>query len=74
MQGEITVRRNAALIGTTQRVLCEGPSKTNKARLSGRTSQNKIVIFDGDPERLTGEFRDVEIQDSTGYTLYGVIR
>ena len=32
-------------IGTIQRVLCEGPSKSNKETLSGRTSQNKIVIF-----------------------------
>jgi tRNA-2-methylthio-N6-dimethylallyladenosine synthase len=51
--------------------LCEGPSKTNKERLSGRTSQNKIVIFDGDAERMTGEILDAKIEDSTGFTLYG---
>ena len=36
------------LVGTRQQVLCEGPSKNNAARLTGRTPQNKIVIFDGD--------------------------
>lgn len=71
VQGELTTRKNAALIGTRQTVLCEGPSKTNKSRLSGRTSQNKIVIFDGDAERMTGEMFDVMVEDSTGYTLYG---
>jgi tRNA-2-methylthio-N6-dimethylallyladenosine synthase len=71
VQNEITTAHNAARIGTRQQVLCEGPSKTNKSRLSGRTVHNKIVIFDGDPERMTGEIFDVQIEDSTGYTLYG---
>ena len=71
IQGELTMSKNAALIGTRQQVLCEGPSKTNKERLSGRTVHNKIVIFDGDAERMTGEIFDVHVEDSTGYTLYG---
>lgn len=71
VQGEIAKRKNGALIGTRQKVLCEGPSKTNKKRLSGRTSQNKIVIFDGDAERMRGEIFEVAIEDSTGFTLYG---
>jgi len=71
VQAELTTTKNARLIGTIQQVLCEGPSKTNKARLSGRTSQNKIVIFDGDAERMTGQLLDIKIEDSTGYTLYG---
>ncbi len=71
VQDEITRAKNGALIGTKQTILCEGPSKTNKERLSGRTSQNKIVIFDGDAERMTGEIFDVNIEDSTGFTLYG---
>jgi len=71
IQSEIAIRKNGALIGTRQKVLCEGPSKTNKARLSGRTSQNKIVIFDGDAERMTGEIFEVDIEDSTGFTVYG---
>ena len=71
IQGELTTSKNAKLIGTVQQVLCEGPSKTNKERLSGRTSQNKIVIFDGNAERMAGQLLDVRIEDSTGYTLYG---
>lgn len=71
IQEELTTTKNAKLIGTVQQVLCEGPSKTNKERLSGRTSQNKIVIFDGKAERMAGQLIDVRIEDSTGYTLYG---
>lgn len=63
--------KNDALIGTRQQILVEGPSKTNKATLSGRTSQNKIVIIEGDADRLTGQLLDVDIEDSTGFTLYG---
>ena len=71
IQEQLTTTKNAKLTGTVQQVLCEGPSKTNKKRLSGRTSQNKIVIFDGNAERMAGQLLDVRIEDSTGYTLYG---
>jgi len=67
----LAIASNAALVGTRQQVLCEGPSKNNASRLSGRTSQNKIVIFDGDAERLTGQILDIQIEESTGFTLYG---
>jgi len=67
----IAKEKNAALVGSRQRILCEGPSKHNKHRLSGRTSQNKIVIFDGDPDRLTGQLLDIDIEESSGFTLYG---
>ncbi len=67
----ITHQKNEALLGKTVEVLCEGPSRRNKERLSGRTRTNKIVIFDGAPDRLSGELLDVHINDSTGHTLYG---
>ncbi len=68
---ELARVKNDALVGTRQQILVEGPSKTNKAKLSGRTSQNKIVIIEGDADRLTGQLLDVDIEDSTGFTLYG---
>jgi tRNA-2-methylthio-N6-dimethylallyladenosine synthase len=51
-------------------VLCEGPSKTNPARLMGRTGTNKIVVFEGDNE-LVGEVVDVKIEQANGFSLYG---
>ncbi len=68
---DFAVRKNKAFVGTRQQVLCTGPSKTNKSRLMGRTPQNKIVIFDGDEERMTGEIFDVLIEETTGFSLYG---
>ncbi|MDF1826122.1 MAG: tRNA (N6-isopentenyl adenosine(37)-C2)-methylthiotransferase MiaB [Verrucomicrobiales bacterium] len=68
---DIVQRKNSELIGTTQEVLCEGPSRYNKETLTGRTSTNRIVIFDGDAERMAGQLFKVKITESTGYTLYG---
>lgn len=68
----LAIEKNAAIVGTVQSVLCEGHSKNNSSTLSGRTPQNKIVIFEGDVNRLTGEILDIEIKDSTGFTTYGV--
>jgi tRNA-2-methylthio-N6-dimethylallyladenosine synthase len=67
----LAIASNAAAVGTRQQVLCEGPSKNNASRLTGRTTQNKIVIFDGDPARLTGQMLDIDIENSTGFTLFG---
>jgi tRNA-2-methylthio-N6-dimethylallyladenosine synthase len=67
----IVERKHHEQVGTVQEVLCEGPSRYNAARLTGRTRTNRIVIFDGDPKRLAGHLFNVHIQESTGYTLYG---
>lgn len=68
---EIAIRKNRELVGTVQEVLLEGPSKTNEARLSGRTSQNRPVIVDAAPD-LAGQLLPIRIEESTGFTLYGV--
>jgi tRNA-2-methylthio-N6-dimethylallyladenosine synthase len=62
--------RNEALVGTNVQILCEGPSKTNAERLSGRTPGNKIVILEGG-QRHVGQIFDVRITRSSGFTLYG---
>jgi tRNA-2-methylthio-N6-dimethylallyladenosine synthase len=60
------------LVGTDVEVLCEGPSKTNASRLTGRTRTNKIVVFDGPAERLAGNIFKVHVNEFAGFTLYGV--
>ena len=42
---ESTRRAGERLVGHDVEVLCEGRSKTNAARLTGRTRTNKIVVF-----------------------------
>jgi tRNA-2-methylthio-N6-dimethylallyladenosine synthase len=58
------------LVGQCVEVLCEGPSKTNPARLMGRTRTNKIVVFEGS-DRLIGELVNVRIEQANGFSLYG---
>ena len=67
---EVARQKNDALVGRTVEILCEGPSKTNPERLSGRSPGNKIVIFEGS-ERHMGEIFDVRIERTTGFSLYG---
>ncbi|MDB6071067.1 MAG: miaB, partial [Verrucomicrobiales bacterium] len=61
----------AAEVGRTVEVLCEGYSKTTETRLTGRTPQNKIVVFEGPHDRLRGEILPVHIDGTKGFTLYG---
>ncbi|MGJ8671632.1 tRNA (N6-isopentenyl adenosine(37)-C2)-methylthiotransferase MiaB [Rubritalea sp.] len=68
---EIAQRKNHALVGSVQEVLCTGPSKSNADTLNSRTPQNKIVILEGNPDRLVGKVFKAEITGCTGYTLYG---
>ena len=63
-------RKHAELVGHRVEIFCEGPSKTNPLRLSGRTRGNKIVVFEGGP-RHVGQIFDVRIVHSSGFTLYG---
>ncbi len=56
-------------LGRTVRILVEGPSKTNPARLTGRTSCNKIVLLEGAPRHL-GQVLDVKVTRTGSFTLY----
>jgi tRNA-2-methylthio-N6-dimethylallyladenosine synthase len=66
------------LVGSRLEVLCEGPSKTNRARLMGRTRTNKIVVFPPSPkqrptvdsEEHLGELVNVQIERANGFSLY----
>jgi tRNA-2-methylthio-N6-dimethylallyladenosine synthase len=67
------------LVGSQLEVLCEGPSKTNRARLMGRTRTNKIVIFPPSQKQPTGESNEtvgqlvnVRIERANGFSLYGM--
>jgi tRNA-2-methylthio-N6-dimethylallyladenosine synthase len=63
-------RANERLVGRDVEILCEGPSRTNAARLMGRTRTNKIVVFEGKPEHV-GEIFEVAVQQANGFSLYG---
>ncbi len=63
-------RANDRLVGRDLEVLCEGPSRNNAARLMGRTRTNKIVVFEGKPERA-GRLVMIKIEQANGFSLYG---
>ena len=59
------------LVGQQVEVLCEGTSKTTASRLMGRTSSNRIVVFEGRPERHVGRLLQVNVREHHHFTLYG---
>ena len=61
-------RSNDRLVGREVEVLCEGPSRTNAARLMGRTRTNKIVVFEGGDSCL-GKIFNVHIERSQRFQL-----
>jgi tRNA-2-methylthio-N6-dimethylallyladenosine synthase len=64
-------RAGARLVGREVEVLCEGSSKTNRQRLTGRTRSNKVVVFAG-TETDIGQLLDLKSIHSTGFSLSGV--
>jgi tRNA-2-methylthio-N6-dimethylallyladenosine synthase len=64
-------RAGERLVGHKTQILCEGPSKTNPTRLTGRTRSNKIVVYEGNRTEI-GQLIDLNITHSTGFSLSGV--
>jgi len=59
-----------SMLGTTQTVLVQGPSKKDPNELMGKTENNRSVIFGGRPG-LVGLFVDVEITQVNPNSLRG---
>lgn len=70
LQKGISLEENQKMIGKKVQVLVEGASKSNSNKLSGRTRQNHIVIFNGSAD-LVGRLIDVMVHEVTDLTLYG---
>ncbi|MDR1681889.1 MAG: tRNA (N6-isopentenyl adenosine(37)-C2)-methylthiotransferase MiaB, partial [Candidatus Symbiothrix sp.] len=70
LQLELSLMRNREDISKTVEVLVEGYSKRSREQLFGRTSQNKVVIFDKGKHRV-GDLVRVTIKDASAATLFG---
>ncbi len=66
-QAQVISRR---MVGTTQRVLVNGPSRKDPGQLSGRTENNRVVNFKGE-SLLIGDFVDVVITEALPNSLRG---
>lgn len=70
LQNKLSEESNLRDIGKTFEVLVEGFSKRSREQLFGRTSQNKVVIFDKKNFRV-GQFIQVKITGASSATLFG---
>jgi tRNA-2-methylthio-N6-dimethylallyladenosine synthase len=62
---------SAAMVGTRQRILVEGPARRGAYELAGRTENNRVVNFPG-TGRLVGEFTEVTITEALPHSLRGM--
>lgn len=72
LQNELGHASNLRDVGREFEVLVEGESKRDKNQLSGRTSQNKVVVFDRGDHKV-GDYVKVRITGCTPATLFGSV-
>ncbi len=70
LQNELSAASNRRDVGREFEILVEGVSKRSDAQLFGRTSQNKVVVFDRGDHRI-GEYVKVRVTDCSSATLLG---
>ena len=71
LQNKLSLQSNMRDIGKVFEVLVEGFSKRSKMQLFGRTSQNKVVIFDKQNYHV-GDRVMIKITEASSATLHGV--
>ncbi|KAB2923569.1 MAG: TRAM domain-containing protein, partial [Dechloromonas sp.] len=69
---ELAQAVSKSMVGSVQRVLVESLSKKDALELAGRTDNNRIVNFVGNP-RLINTFVDVRITSALPHSLRGEI-
>lgn len=72
LQNKISLEKNLALDGQIVEVLVEGASKTDANIFSGRTRQNKLVLFEHGAEKV-GDTVRVKIEQVQTWLLKGQI-
>lgn len=68
LQNQLSLKSNQADLGKVQEVLVEGKSKKSKEYVSGRNSQNKVVVFP-DQGFKPGDYVQVKIVSCSSATL-----
>ncbi len=81
LQNRLSEQDSQRFLGERVEVLVEGPSERARHRgedqgdivqLTGRTHDDRIVVFDGNP-RLVGEIVPLAIYDVSPHTLFGAV-
>jgi len=63
---------SAAMLGSVERVLVEGPSRRDPQELCGRTANNRVINFAGAPH-LIGRFAEVRVTALQSHSLRGEV-
>ncbi|MBR4849569.1 MAG: tRNA (N6-isopentenyl adenosine(37)-C2)-methylthiotransferase MiaB [Alistipes sp.] len=74
LQNTLSLEGNRKDVGKVFEVLIEGTSKRSAEQLCGRTSQNKMVVFDCVEGYGAGDYIEVEVTDCSSATLFGKAR
>ena len=73
LQNSISLAANQQWTGKSVEVLVDGPSKTDSGVYSGRTRQNKIVLWNATTEDFPGNIRHIQISSAQTFLLRGEV-
>jgi tRNA-2-methylthio-N6-dimethylallyladenosine synthase len=65
-----TKRISESMVGQVEKILVTGPSKKDPEILAGRTENNRVVNFKGNPDMI-GKLVSVRITEALNYSLRG---
>ena len=71
LQNDISLERNRQWLAREVEVLADGPSKTDATTYSGRSSQNKIVLWPATDKDCPGVIRTIKIDSAQTFLLKG---
>jgi tRNA-2-methylthio-N6-dimethylallyladenosine synthase len=72
LQRTLSLESNRRMIGRTEEVIVEGPSKKDPGRMTGRTRTNKLVHFASD-DTAEGAFASVVVTGAGAHHLEGEV-
>lgn len=72
VQYKLALEKNRRLESKVVEVLVEGPSKTNPAKMTGRTRCNRLVMFEA-PSSEVGKLIHVHIDEAKTFNLLGSV-
>ena len=71
VQNAVSLQRNQEFVGRVERVIVQGSSRKNAAVWTGRTSGNKIVLWQHRGHEHIGDFANIHITDAQTWLLRG---
>lgn len=71
LQTKISAEINAQYMGKNIKVLCDSRTPSEKGYHSGRTSGNKLILFESEKDDIYGKFVNVKVDKVTAAQIYG---